>query len=99
MALLDDALGGTLGGWGGGLLVGLGAALIAPAILPVTAGALRPAAKTLVKGVLVMADGVKGVLADATEQVSDLVAEVREESAATGDGSAARKHRPAARHA
>lgn len=95
MALLEDAL----GGWGGGLVVGLGASLIAPVILPVAGSAMRPVAKTLVKGVLVVADGVKGVLADATDQVSDLVAEVREESATRGDSSGARKHRSAPSHA
>jgi hypothetical protein len=92
MALLE----GALGGWTGGLLVGLGAAVIAPVIAPGAGTTLRPVAKTLVKGVLVVADGVKSVLAEATEQVSDLVGEVRAESGATGDGSAPRRHRSAA---
>src|SRR5262249_32652005 len=87
MALLED----VISGWTGGVLVGLGAAVIAPVIVPGAGASLRPVAKTLVKGVLVVADGVKGVIAEATEQVSDLVAEVRAESAGTGDGSGVRR--------
>jgi hypothetical protein len=92
MALLENAF----GGWTGGVLVGLGAAVIGPVIVPGAGSTLRPVAKTLVKGVLVVADGVKSVLAEATEQVSDLVAEVRAETGGTGDGSGARRHRSAA---
>jgi uncharacterized protein DUF5132 len=93
MALLEDAL----GGWSGGLLVGLGAAVVAPLILPNAGAGVRPIAKALVKGVLVVADGVQGVVAEATEQISDLVAEVRAESApAPGDG---RQRRSTATHA
>src|SRR5438128_12206532 len=76
MALLED----VLGGWTGGILVGLGAAVLAPSILPAAGSILRPVAKTLVKGGLVVTDGVKGVVAEASEHVNDLVAEVRAES-------------------
>ena len=92
MALLEDAI----GGWGGGFLSGLGAAFILPVVLPAAGGVLRPFAKTLVKGALLITDGAKGIATEATEQFSDLVAEVRAERGTEGDGSAAPKHRTAA---
>lgn len=73
MALLDD----VIGSWGGGMLVGLGAAVFAPSIGPVVGSVLRPVAKTLIRGVLFVSDSVSGIVGDASEQVSDLVAEVR----------------------
>lgn len=73
MALLEDAL----GGWAGGLLVGIGTAVVAPSIFPSASSILRPVAKALVKSALFVADGVKGVITEASEQVGDLVAEVR----------------------
>ena len=78
MALIEEAI----GGWGGGLLIGLGAAVVAPTVLPAAGGALRPIAKMLVKGALVLTDGVRTIAAEASEQASDLVAEVRAESGA-----------------
>ncbi len=76
MALLED----VLGGWTGGVLVGLGAAVVAPSIFPAAGSILRPVAKTLLKGGLVVTDSVRGVVAEASEHVNDLVAEVRAES-------------------
>ena len=93
MALLEDAL----GGWTGGVLVGFGAALVVPWVLPAAGSALRPIAKTLIKGTLFVADGLKGVAAEATEQVSDLVAEVQAESAWKENGGA-EKHQAASHH-
>ena len=93
MALLEDAI----GGWSGGLLVGLGAALVAPTIIPNAGSSLRPVAKALVKGVLVVAEGVRGAVAEATEQVSDLVAEIQAESM-KGNGSTARRRSASTGH-
>jgi hypothetical protein len=87
MALLDD----VLKGWGG-ILIGFGAAMVAPALLPAAGSGIRPLAKTLVKGALAAADRVKEVVAEASEQVSDLVAEVRAENAAGANGSGGQKH-------
>ena len=41
MALLEDAL----GGWTGGALLGIGAAVVAPSIIPAAGSILRPVAK------------------------------------------------------
>ena len=49
-------------------------------IFPAAGSILRPVAKTLLKGGLVVTDSVRGVVAEASEHVNDLVAEVRAES-------------------
>jgi hypothetical protein len=77
MALLDDMLKGGLPG----VLVGVGVALAAPVLLPAAASGVRPLAKALIKGGLAVAATVREVVAEAGEQLSDLVAEVQEESA------------------
>ena len=84
MALLDDMLKGGLPG----VLVGVGVALAAPVLLPAAAAGARPLAKALIKGGLLVATTVREVVAEAGEQLSDLVAEVQEESA----GAAAEPH-------
>jgi hypothetical protein len=92
MALIEDAL----AGWGGGFLVGLGAALVGPSVLPTAGSILRPVVKTLVRGALVVAGGVQELAADASEQVSDLVAEVRAQSSPEQQAARAPKRRTAA---
>ena len=82
MSLLDTAT----KGWGGGLLIGLGAAVAAPVILPAAGAAVRPIAKGLVWGCLAAVDQLRELAAETREQVNDLVAEVRSEQ---GDGNAA----------
>ena len=76
MGLLDATK-----GWGGGLLIGIGAAIAAPVILPATAAVVRPLAKGLIWGVLAATDKLKETVAETREQVNDLVAEVRSEYA------------------
>lgn len=66
-------------GYGPGLLIGVGVALMAPIILPAVACLVRPVAKAAVKGGLTVADKVKEFAAEAGEQVSDLVAEAKAE--------------------
>jgi Protein of unknown function (DUF5132) len=75
MALLDT----MFEGWGPSVLIGVGVALAAPILFPTLAAGGRPLAKTLVKSYLVMADAVSEVVAEAGEQLSDLVAEARAE--------------------
>ncbi len=73
MALLEDVFKGT---WGVAL-VGVGVALVAPTVLPAVGVALRPLAKTAIKGGVMLYDTVKETIAEAGEQVNDMVAEVR----------------------
>jgi hypothetical protein len=75
MALFEDLTKGGLST----LLIGVGAAIVAPTVLPALASGLRPMAKALVKGGVVAYDAVKETVAEAGEQLNDLVAEVRAE--------------------
>lgn len=78
MALLEDAL----GGWsGGGILVGIGALLVLPALVPVLGSVVRPVVRTAVWAGLAIADGVSSVISDGYDQMSGLVAEARTELA------------------
>jgi hypothetical protein len=85
MALFDDGLKGSVPS----ILVVLGVAMAAPIVLPAVAAVSRPLAKSLIKGYLVLADTIKEFAAEAGEQVSDLVAEVKAERATTGETAAA----------
>ena len=88
MALIDN----LFKGWGSGFLVGVGAAAVAPQIFPGLGSAVRPVAKAVIKGALSVMDAVKEATAEVQEHVSDLVAEVRDESYQTpGDGNGAKK--------
>ena len=75
MALFEDVLKGS---WGAAL-VGVGVVLVAPTVLPAVGAALRPLAKSAIKGGVMLYDTVKESIAEAGEQVTDMVAEVRAE--------------------
>lgn len=75
MAILEDVLKGS---WGAAL-VGVGVALVAPTVLPAIGAAIRPLAKSVIKGGVLLYDTVKESIAEAGEQVNDMVAEVRAE--------------------
>ncbi len=79
MGIFDDGLKSSVPS----ILVVLGVALAAPIILPAVAAVSRPLAKTLIRGYLVLADAVKEFAAEAGEQISDLVAEVKAEQSGT----------------
>ena len=75
MALLNGVFEATVPA----VLVGVGAVLVAPIVLPAVGWAARPLAKAAVKGYLWLEDIAKEWFADASEQWSDLVAEARAE--------------------
>jgi Protein of unknown function (DUF5132) len=77
MAFLEDIPKGGLSA----VLVGLGTVIVAPIVIP----ALRPVAKTLVRGGVMLYDMVKESVADAGEQLNDMVAEVRSELAESAE--------------
>ena len=85
MAVLDNGFKGAVPS----ILVILGVALAAPIVLPAVAAVSRPLAKTLIKGYLTLSDMVKEFSAEAGEQISDLVAEVKAEREATAAAEAA----------
>ena len=77
MALLEDAL----GGWGGGLAIGVGVAFVAPPLVTVAGSILVPVARLAMRGALAVVDTVGTVSGAAVEQVSNFAAEVRAETA------------------
>ncbi len=76
MAIFEDLTKGPVP-----VLLGLGVAMAAPNVIPALASGLRPLAKALVKGGLTLFDAAKEGVAEAGEQLNDLVAETRAEMA------------------
>ncbi|WP_447973949.1 DUF5132 domain-containing protein [Nitrospira sp. Kam-Ns4a] len=78
----------------GGAVIGAAVAMVAPSIVPGIASALRPLAKEVIKGGLIVYNAVSGLIAETSEQFSDLVAEAKAEinkpapsdNGAKGDG-------------
>jgi len=89
MALFDDIVEGFGSSWVPTVLVGVGVALVAPAVVPALAAGIRPLAKAVLKGGIMVYDKGAEVLAEAGEQLSDLMAEVRSEIEATAAADAA----------
>lgn len=83
MALFEDLFKG--GNIVAGLAIGVGAAVLAPTVIP----ALRPLAKSVIKAGLVAYDQGRVMLAELNEMTGDIVAEARNEisqaGAAAGD--------------
>lgn len=71
MAGIEDMFKG-----GGGLVLGLGAVILAPTVLPTIGRLLRPAAKAAIKGGIVL---YRETFAELGEIANDLVAEARSE--------------------
>jgi hypothetical protein len=66
------------------ILIGGAILVTAPIVLPVLAGSLRPVAKRAVRGCLVLSERTKELVAEAKEQMNDLVAEAKAEGSAAG---------------
>ncbi|ACL59561.1 DUF5132 domain-containing protein [Methylobacterium nodulans] len=75
MSALEDAFKG--GNVVTALVLGVGAVVIAPAVLPAT----RPVAKALIKAGLIAYDQARTALAELNEQAGDILAEARAEIA------------------
>jgi len=89
MALFDDMVEGLTSSWVPSVLVGVGVALVAPIVVPALAGSMRPLAKAVVKGGMMVYDKGAEVVAEASEQLSDMVAEARSELDAAAAAAAA----------
>ena len=61
------------------LAVGAGVALLAPIVTPLVGGILRPVAKNVIKGSLIVYDQTKSVVLEAKESVEDWAAEAKSE--------------------
>jgi hypothetical protein len=79
MGLLDDALKGTVLT---GLAIGIGAAVVAPAVLPVLAGVAKPLAKAAMKSGLLLYNRGKEIATEVEEMAEDLWAETKAEAEA-----------------
>ena len=79
MGLLDDALKGTVLT---GLAIGIGAAVVAPAVLPVLAGVAKPLAKAAMKSGLLLYNRGKEIATEIEEMAEDLWAETKAEAEA-----------------
>ena len=61
------------------LLIGAAAVVLAPIVLPAVLAGVRPVAKTMMKGGVYVYDTAREMIAEAGEQLGDLVAEARSE--------------------
>jgi galactitol-specific phosphotransferase system IIC component len=77
MSLIDDLKGNVVSG----LLIGIGAAILAPVVLPILASIAKPVAKAAVKGGIMMYEKGKEVVAETGEMLEDIVAEAKAELA------------------
>lgn len=75
MALFDDVFKG--GNIITGLAVGIGTAVLLPAVVPAVSTLLRPAAKAAIKGGILAYDRGRQAMAQMSEMASDMVAEAR----------------------
>ena len=90
MAFLEDVFGNGFGNVGTGLLVGLGAMILAPVVLPVVGEVAKPVVKAAIKGGLILAEKVKVTVAEVKETMEDITAEAKAELAPAGvEGEAA----------
>ena len=64
-----------------GLAIGIGAAIVAPLVIPALSKTVRPLAKAAIKGGLVLWETGKEKLAEGYELVDDLLAEAKTEIA------------------
>ncbi|MBD2388160.1 DUF5132 domain-containing protein [Cylindrospermum sp. FACHB-282] len=64
-----------------GIIVGIGAVLLAPVLIPIVAGVGKPIAKSVIKGGLVAYERSKGAIAELGETWDDIIAEAKSEIA------------------
>ncbi len=87
----------------GTLAAGAGVVLLAPVVVPLVAGILRPVTKKVIKGSLLAYDKTKTAVVDAKESIEGVAAEAKAElqelsaeARAEVSGSKAAKKKPAA---
>ena len=83
MALIEDGL-----KVGTPIVVGIGALLLAPVVLPVAGTVLRPLIKATVKSGLLLAQKGRELVSEAMESLEDITAEVKAELIAEHKGPA-----------
>ena len=76
MALLDNGFKGNILT---GIAFGIGAAVIAPIIIPILSAAVKPMAKVVIKEGILLYEKGKEMVEETRETIEDLVAEARSE--------------------
>ncbi len=79
MGLLDNGLKGNVVT---GLAIGIGAAILAPTVLPAVANAAKPLIKAAIKSGIIIFEKGKETAAELGEVFEDIVAEAKSEMAA-----------------
>ncbi|MFZ5906438.1 MAG: DUF5132 domain-containing protein [Nitrospirota bacterium] len=85
MALFDNGFRGNILT---GLAIGIGASVIAPAVIPVLANVAKPLAKAAIKSGLLFYEKGRETFAETREILEDLVAEAKSEISAETAGAA-----------
>ena len=85
-SLFEDGLKGTVLG---GLAVGVGAMILAPVLLPALKKVARPMVKGAISGGMAACRKGRELVADASEGLEDIVAEVKAEMAESREADAA----------
>jgi len=67
--------------WASSGILAVGAVIMAPTLIPAVGFALRPLAKALIKSGITIYDSAKELVAEAGEEMNDIVAEARAEMA------------------
>lgn len=83
MALWESVTESLGGSWTTNLLIGTAAVIVAPIVVPAVLAGIRPVAKATIKGGVFLYDKAGEMATEVGEQMSDLVAEVRSELAAS----------------
>ncbi len=86
MGLLDDGLKGSVLT---GLAIGIGAAIVAPTVLPALVGVAKPFIKAVIKSGIIIYEKGKENAAELSEVFEDIVAEAKSEMADTHKEAAA----------
>jgi hypothetical protein len=71
------------------LLIGAAAVVLAPIVVPAVLAGMRPVAKTVVKGGVLVYDKAREMVAEVGEQMGDIVAEARAELTASAAATSA----------
>ena len=89
MALWDSIAEGFGGSLMSNLLIGAAAVVLAPIVVPAILAGMRPVAKTVVKGGVLVYDKAREMVAEVGEQMGDIVAEARSELTASAAAASA----------
>ena len=71
------------------ILIGIGALVLAPMVIPVVGAAVKPLAKAAIKSGLIFVQRGRELISEAAEAIEDITAEVKAELIAEREGAVA----------